>query len=196
MNINDFKQLNPFAYAVTRQSNTRHLSWMTQFDRRLQQEVIEAIGNAVAPLLAEAATQFSAAVRHEDECYLIITKSPHTVRIEEIDKDRDSKFVGLKAMLEALSRIGTAEQRQAALEMTDLIDHYKVDISERYDDETTKLDQLIQILLSAAWTARLALLSLTGTVNDLAALNQEMKHLITLRNNELATLSDCPPCCG
>ena len=38
MNINDFKQIKQFVYIVSRQSNNRHLSWMTQFKNRCQTE--------------------------------------------------------------------------------------------------------------------------------------------------------------
>ena len=192
MNAKDFKQINQFVGKFVNQSNTRHLSWMQQFGGRLQSEITEQLGASVPPLLSQAITQFQAAAAHEDDCYLIISKSDLTPQIAEIDTARDTKYVGLKSMADALIRIGTQEQQQAAQQLLDLCAHYKVDISERYDDETTKMTQLLQELQTETWTPRIAALGLTATVTELVSLNQQMKHLIELRNNDLAQVSHRP----
>ena len=189
MNAKTFKQINQFLGKFVNQSNTRHLSWIKQFGGRLQSEITEQLGEQVPPLLASAVAQYQAAAAHEDDCYLIISKSDLTPQIADADTQRDTKYVGMKTMADALSRIGTAEQQQAAPQLLDLVAHYKVDISERYDDETTKMSQLLQELQSQAWTARIELLGLTATVAELVSLNQQMKHLIELRNNDLAQVT-------
>ncbi len=189
MNIYQFKQINGFAHLVQKQSNTRHLSWIKQVGGRLQTEIIGQLGASVPALLSQAITQFQAAAAHEDECYLIISKSELTPQIAALDEERDSKYVGLKSMADALHRIGSAEQQQAAGQLIDLCAHYKVDISERYDDETTKMSQLLQELQTPAWTARIETLGLTATVGELVSLNQQIKHLIDLRNNDLAQVT-------
>ena len=89
MNAKDFKQINQFVGKFVNQSNTRHLSWMQQFGGRLQTEITEQLGASVPPLLASAITQFQAAAAHEDDCYLIISKSDLTPQIAEIDAARD-----------------------------------------------------------------------------------------------------------
>lgn len=189
MNIYQFKQINGFAHLAQKQSNTRHLSWIKQVGGRLQTEIIEQLGASVPALLSQAITQFQAAADHEDECYLIISKSELTPQIAALDEERDSKYVGLKSMADALHRIGSAEQQQAAGQLIDLCAHYKVDISERYDDETTKMSQLLQELQTPAWTARIETLGLTATVGELVSLNQQIKHLIDLRNNDLSQVT-------
>ena len=189
MTINVFKQINAFAYEVMRQSNTRHLSWIKQVGGRLQTEIIEQLGASVPALLSQAITQFQTAAAHEDECYLIISKSELTPQIAALDSERDTKYVGLKSMADALHRIGSAEQQQAAGQLIDLCAHYKVDISERYDDETTKMSQLLQELQTETWTARIETLGLTATVGELVSLNQQIKHLIDLRNNDLSQVT-------
>ena len=189
MTTDVFKQINAFAYQVMRQSNTRHLSWIQQFGGRLQTEITDQLGAQVPALLASAITQYQAAAAHEDDCYLIISKSDLTPQIAEIDAERDTKYVGMKSMADALSRIGTPEQQQAATQLLDLCAHYKVDISERYDDETTKMSQLLQELQTETWTARIESLGLTATVTELVSLNQQIKHLIELRNNDLAQVT-------
>ena len=189
MNVKTFKQINQFIGKFVNQSNTRHLSWIKQFGGRLQTEITEQLVAQVPALLASAIAQYQAAAVHEDDCYLIISKSDLTPQIAEVDSERDTKYVGLKSMADALSRIGTAEQQQAAQQLQDLVAHYKVNVSERYDDETTKMSQLLQELQSQAWTARIEALGLTATVADLVSLNQQMKHLIELRNNDLAQVT-------
>ena len=189
MNVKVFKQIGQFIGKFVNQSNTRHLSWIQQFGSRLQTEITEVLGAQVPSLLAQAITQYQAAAAHEDDCYLIISKSDLTPQIADIDAQRDTKYIGLKTMADALSRIGTAEQQQAAAQLLDLCAHYKVDVSERYDDETTKMSQLLQELQAEAWTARVETLGLTATVAELVSLNQQMKHLIELRNNDLAQVT-------
>lgn len=189
MNIYQFKQINGFAHLAQKQSNTRHLSWIKQVGGRLQTEIVGQLGASVPALLSQAVTQFQTAAAHEDECYLIISKSELTPQIAALDAERDTKYVGLKSMADALHRIGSAEQKQAAGQLIDLCAHYKVDISERYDDETTKMSQLLQELQTPAWTARIETLGLTATVGELVSLNQQIKHLIDLRNNDLAQVT-------
>ena len=188
MTTDVFKQINAFAYQVVRQSNTRHLSWQQQFAGRMQSEIITLMGVSVPPLLSAAIAQHAAATAREDECYLIIFKSIYTEQIARIDDERDTKYVGLKAMAEALSRIGTPTQQEYSNLLLDLAAHYKVDIKERYDDETTKMSQFLQVLQAPEWTPRITALGLTATVAELVSLNQQMKALIEERNNEQATL--------
>ena len=189
MKVDVFKQINAFAYQIMRQSNTRHLSWIKQFGGRLHSEIVDQLGASVPSLLTQAIAQYDGAEQREDDCYLIITKSDKTELIAQIDSERDTKFVGLKSLADALSRIGTAEQKQAAAQLLDLVAHYKVDISERYDDETTKMSQLLQELQTQTWAARVETLGLTATVTELVALNQQMKALIQERNDDLATVT-------
>ena len=189
MNSNAFRQINPFIGKYINQSNTRHLSWQKKFAGRMVSEIVTPMGASVPPLLSQAISQHAAATDHEDDCYLIIFKNDKTEIIAGLDSQRDSKYIGLKNMADALSRIGTAEQQQFALQLLDLIAHYKVDVSERYDDETTKMSQLLQVLQTSDWTARVTALGLTATVNELVSINQQMNSLINERNDELATIS-------
>ena len=94
MNIYQFKQINGFAHLVQKQSNTRHLSWIKQFGERLQTEIIGQLGASVPALLSQAIAQYQAAADHEDECYLIISKSELTPQIAALDDERDTKYVG------------------------------------------------------------------------------------------------------
>ena len=189
MDITVFSQINPFIRKVVNQSNTRHLSWMKQVQGRLQSEIVTAMGASVPQLLAQAIGQQGSTASHEDDCYLIITKSEFTPQIAELDNQRDDMWVGVKSMAEAMSRIGNAEQKQYSNQFLDLVKHYKVDISERYDDQTTKMDQFLQVVQTAEWAPRLQALGLTATIDSIGSINQQMKQLIDRRNDELATIT-------
>ena len=162
---------------------------MKQFQGRLQSEVVTAMGASVPQLLSQAISQLNAATAHEDDCYLIITKSEFTPQIADLDKQRDDMWVGVKSMAEAMSRIGNVEQKQIASQFLDLVKHYKVDISDRYDDQTTKMDQFLQVVKTAEWAPRLQALGLAATIDSISSINLQMKQLIDRRNDELATIT-------
>ena len=110
MNINVFKQINPFIRKIQAQSNNRHLSWMTQFKNRCQTEITEAMGQDAPALMRNAITQLNTAVAKEDETYLLPTYKALSEQIAELDKQRDKKYNAAKQMAQALVNIGTGDQ--------------------------------------------------------------------------------------
>lgn len=188
MNINDFKQIKQFVYIVSRQSNNRHLSWMTQFKNRCQTEITEAMGQDVPPLMAQAITQLNTAVAKEDETYLLPTYKALSEQIAELDKQRDKKYNAAKQMAQALVNIGTGEQPQYAQDLLAEIEHYRVDTSAGYAEESTQMNQLIQELLTQEWQTKLTALGLKATFDDLSALNTQMQQLIDERNDALSQI--------
>ena len=188
MNINDFKQIKQFVYIVSRQSNNRHLSWMTQFKNRCQTEITEAMGQDVPPLMAQAITQLNTAVAKEDETYLLPTYKALSEQIAELDKQRDKKYNAAKQMAQALVNIGSGEQPQYAQDLLAEIEHYRVDTSAGYAEESTQMNQLIQELLTQEWQTKLTALGLKATFDDLSALNTQMQQLIDERNDALSQI--------
>ena len=77
-----------------------------------------------------------AAVQAEDEAYRTITRSPLSDQIAEADQVRDNTFVGLRTMVEALGRVGTAAQKEAAPRVLQAMRDYQVNISEGYELES------------------------------------------------------------
>ena len=84
---------------VAKQSNTRHLSWMKQFVGRLQSEIVTPLGASVPALMSQAIAQMVSTSDHEDECYIIITKSELTPQIADLDKQRGINIVNGKKVL-------------------------------------------------------------------------------------------------
>ena len=151
-------QIPEISRLISRQKNIRHLSWMKRFLERVQQ-----ISNAPARL-ADAINALQAAVGGEDQAYLIITKSDLTAPIEEADKARDNTYSGISSMLDALSRLGTADQQQAASRVAERVAYHKVSINDRYEDESEKITQLVQDFKAGSLAADIATLGLTATV--------------------------------
>lgn len=190
MNANDFKQIKGFVHTVAKQSNTRHLSWMTQFKNRMQTEIVDVIAEDVPPLLTSAITQLNTAVEHEDQTYLLPSYKALSAQIAELDDQRDKKYAAAKQMAQALTSIGSANQQQYAQELLALIDHYAVDTKASYAEETTKMNQLIQELQSAAWQTKLTELALKTTFDDLSSINAQIQALIDERNDALSQIPE------
>ncbi len=124
MNVNDFKQINPFARIVSRQTNTRHLSWMTQFRNRVQSEITEVVGQDVPTMLASAIAQLNAAVEHEDETYMLPSFKAQSEQLMQLDKERDRKYKAAKLMVNVFA---VSEQRQGVSPYDEFIDHVNQD---------------------------------------------------------------------
>ena len=171
-------QIPEISRLISRQKNIRHLSWMKRFLERVQQ-----ISNAPARL-ADAINALQAAVGGEDQAYLIITKSDLTAPIEEADKARDNTYSGISSMLDALSRLGTADQQQAASRVAERVAYHKVSINDRYEDESEKITQLVQDFKAGSLAADIATLGLTATVNQLEQQNQQVISLMKQRQTD------------
>lgn len=188
MNVNDFKQINGFSHTVAKQSNNRHLSWITQFKNRCQTEITEALGQDAPALIRNAITQLNTAMAKENETYLLPTYKALSEQIAELDKQRDKKYNAAKQMAQALVNIGTGDQPQYAQDLMAEIEHYRVDVSAGYAEESTQMNQLIQELQTEQWQTKLTALGLKATFDDLSALNTQMQQLIDERNDALSQI--------
>ena len=180
-----FKQINPFIAKVRTQMHIRHLSWMKRFDSCVGACVTE-LGLDVAVKVRHAYEALHAAVEHEDQMYLVIQESALTATIEEWNQKRDNTYVGIRTMVEALGRIGTAAQKDAAANVLNRMNHYKVDTHERYADESEKISQLIQYLQAQPLSADVETLGLTAQVATLKTENETTEQYLALRQEERA----------
>ena len=131
-------------------------------------------------------TALVAAVQAEDEAYRTITRSPLSEQIAEADQVRDNTFVGLRTMVEALGRVGTAAQKEAAPRVLQAMRDYQVNISEGYELESTHIAQLIQQLEVQPLSDDCTTLSITALVGQLKTENQQVQTLIAQRNEQQA----------
>ena len=186
--MSNFKQIKSILGTLKDQKNVRHLSFLKRFTKRMQNNVVESLGANCPQKLQKAYQLLAQKVVSEDEVYLVSQKSELTAQIDDWDKKRDNTYVGIRTLAEALQRIGTAEQQEAAAKVLGRIGQHKIDVNERYEDEGEKLEQLVQDLQGPLATETAAL-GLTAQVATLKEQNDQTEHYLELRQNERADQS-------
>ena len=181
-----FKQIEPFVGKMQRAPHAAHLSWMQRFQERVQTLIVTELGQDCPAMIVSQNTALVAAVQAEDEAYRTITRSPLSDQIAEADQVRDNTFVGLRTMVEALGRVGTAAQKEAAPRVLQAMRDYQVNISEGYELESTHIAQLVQQLELQPLSDDCTTLSITALVSQLKTENQQVQTLIAQRNEQQA----------
>ena len=181
-----FKQINAFINKANHAPHAAHLSWMQRFQERVGTLIVTELGEDCPARIASQNTALVAAVQAEDEAYRTITRSPLSDQIAEADQVRDNTFVGLRTMVEALGRVGTAAQKEAAPRVLQAMRDYQVNISEGYELESTHIAQLIQQLEVSPLADDCTTLAVTALVGQLKTENQQVQTLIAQRNEQQA----------
>jgi len=181
-----FKQIGPFISRVERVSNAAHLSWMKKFTDRVGTLIVTEQGVDCPAMIRHAHEDLAAAVQVEDDCFRIVTRSALTEQIQQADQVRDNTFVGLRTMVEALARVGTAAQKDAATRVLQTIRDYHVSTTDGYELETTNIEQLIQVLEAQPLAGDCTTLAITALVAQLKTENQLVGTLIAQRSEEQA----------
>ena len=181
-----FKQINAFINKANHAPHAAHLSWMQRFQERVQTLIVTEMGEDCPAMIVSQNTALVAAVQAEDEAYRTITRSPLSDQIAEADQVRDNTFVGLRIMVEALGRVGTAAQKEAAPRVLQAMRDYQVNISEGYELESTHIAQLIQQLEVQPLADDCTTLAVTALVSQLKTENQQVQTLIAQRNEQQA----------
>ena len=181
-----FKQINAFASKFERVGHAAHLSWMQRFQERVQSLIVTELGQDCPAMIISQNTALVAAVQAEDEAYRTITRSPLTEQIAEADQLRDNTYIGLRTMVEALGRVGTAAQKDAAPRVLQAMRDYQVSTSENYELESTHIAQLVQQLEVQPLSDDCTTLAITSLVGQLKTENQQVQTLIAQRNEQQA----------
>lgn len=181
-----FKQINAFINKASHAPHAAHLSWMQRFQERVGTLIVTELGQDCPAMIVSQNTALAAAVQAEDEAYRTITRSPLSDQIAEADQVRDNTFVGLRTMVEALGRVGTAAQKEAAPRVLQAMRDYQVNISEGYELESTHIAQLIQQLEVSPLADDCTTLAVTALVSQLKTENQQVQTLIAQRNEQQA----------
>ena len=181
-----FKQIEPFVGKMQRAPHAAHLSWMQRFQERLQTLIVTELGEDCPAMITSQNTALVAAVQAEDEAYRTITRSPLTEQIAEADQVRDNTYIGLRTMVEALGRVGTAAQKEAAPRVLQAARDYQVSVTESYELESTHIMQLIQQLEVQPLSDDCTTLGITPLVGQLKTENQQVQTLIAQRNEQQA----------
>ena len=181
-----FKQIEPFVGKMQRAPHAAHLSWMQRFQERVQTLIVTELGEDCPAMVTSQNTALVAAVQAEDEAYRTITRSPLTEQIAEADQVRDNTYIGLRTMVEALGRVGTAAQKEAAPRVLQAARDYQVSVTESYELESTHIAQLIQQLEVQPLSDDCTTLGITPLVSQLKTENQQVQTLIARRNEQQA----------
>ena len=181
-----FKQINAFINKASHAPHAAHLSWMQRFQERVGTLIVTELGQDCPAMIVSQNTALVAAVQAEDVAYRTITRSPLSDQIAEADQVRDNTFVGLRTMVEALGRVGTAAQKEAAPRVMQAMRDYQVNISEGYELESTHIAQLIQQLEVQPLADDCTTLAVTPLVGQLKTENQQVQTLIAQRNEQQA----------
>ena len=102
------------------------------------------------------------------------------------DQVRDNTYIGLRTMVEALGRVGTAAQKDAAPRVLQAMRDYQVSTSENYELESTHIAQLVQQLELQPLSDDCTTLAITALVSQLKTENQQVQTLIAPRNEQQA----------
>ena len=181
-----FHQINAFVNKASHAPHAAHLSWMQRFQERVQTLIVTELGEDCPAMIISQNTALVAAVQAEDEAYRTITRSPLTEQIAEADQVRDNTYIGLRTMVEALGRVGTAAQKEAAPRVLQAMRDYQVSTSENYELESTHIAQLVQQLEVQPLSDDCATLAITSLVSQLKTENQQVQTLIAQRNEQQA----------
>lgn len=181
-----FHQINAFINKASHAPHAAHLSWMQRFQERVQSLIVTELGQDCPAMITSQNTALVAAVQAEDEAYRTITRSPLTEQIAEADQVRDNTYIGLRTMVEALGRVGTAAQKDAAPRVLQAMRDYQVSVTENYELESTHIAQLIQQLEVQPLSDDCATLGITSLVGQLKTENQQVQTLIAQRNEQQA----------
>lgn len=181
-----FKQINAFINKANHAPHAAHLSWMQRFQERVGTLIVTELGQDCPAMVISQNTALVAAVQAEDEAYRTITRSPLSEQIAEADQVRDNTFVGLRTMVEALGRVGTQAQKEAAPRVLQAMRDYQVNISEGYELESTHIAQLIQQLEVSPLADDCTTLAVAALVSQLKTENQQVQTLIAQRNEQQA----------
>lgn len=181
-----FHQINAFINKANHAPHAAHLSWMQRFQERVGTLIVTELGEDCPAMITSQNTALVAAVQAEDEAYRTINRSPLSEQIAEADQVRDNTFVGLRTMVEALGRVGTAAQKEAAVRVLQAMRDYQVNISEGYELESTHIAQLIQQLEVSPLADDCTTLAVTALVGQLKTENQQVQTLIAQRNEQQA----------
>ena len=181
-----FKQIEPFVGKMQRAPHAAHLSWMQRFQERVGTLIVTELGQDCPAMIISQNTALVAAVQAEDEAYRTINRSPLSDQIAEADTVRDNTFVGLRTMVEALGRVGTQAQKEAAPRVLQAMRDYQVNISEGYELESTHIAQLIQQLEVSPLSDDCTTLAVSALVAQLKTENQQVQTLIAQRNEQQA----------
>jgi len=158
-----------------------HFTEMEAFNTRLQ-------AAAFTPAkLTQLTKQFAEALAEEDKYLKQTIASAYSRQLADTDAERDRVYMLLKQTVNLWAASSFDEQATAAGTLKRIVDIYKVDIHDQYDQETGLLTNLITDLELPANAAHVQTLGLSAALTKLKEYNEQMKTLMASRADERST---------
>ena len=147
-----------------------------------------ARAKASTPLMTKLGTEIGAwesSMQAFDVAFRRATTAGQTKVVETLDDERDTLYTGLNGTVNNATKSPIAGQKAAATELLEPFKRYDVKTGGEYQQETMRLDQLCQDLLTN-YSSQLTALGITAWVEALQAKNQEFQAAMIARTNEQA----------
>ena len=147
-----------------------------------------ARAKASTPLMTKLGTEIGAwesSMQAFDVAFRRATTAGQTKVVETLDEERDTLYTGLNGTVNNATKSPIAGQKAAATELLEPFKRYDVKTGGEYQQETMRLDQLCQDLLTN-YSSQLTALGITAWVEALQSKNQEFQAAMIARTNEQA----------
>lgn len=181
----DVKQVNQFLSEISHLSHAKHLSYMLRIEDRARNYLYTPLGEDFPENFKTLYFDLRSAVNGEDSAFKAQRGSDYTAQIKEADDIRDNTLSGIRSMLDALSRIGTDEQKAAVVKVQKQLDLYKLKSTDSYEEEGIKIQQFCADC-KRSYQLELALkaLNLYDQMKTLDEQNETCRKLVNQRNEE------------
>ena len=123
--------------SVGRMNNGAHYLYTVDFYSRIDADT------AVKGKLTEVLPAYKQAIDNEDIALKISQKSLNSDKIDEYDKQRDTLFMAIKAVVKAQMSVADPGVHDAAVKINQLIIDYKLNVRGQLDKETGLLINII-----------------------------------------------------
>ena len=165
--------------AIASLQNHEHYGFVTEVKLAIEQANIDSL----ATLLAK----FTPLVEEENKSLEIVANSEHTHRLKELDRNRDNMFRGLSACVNEASYSPTKDEKEAATLIKILLKRYGNIISESFESQHSKTENLIQDLRSEKYAEASKKIGLVRWVNWLEQAETTFMELYRTRRDERAS---------
>ena len=129
-----------------------------------------------------AVDKLEKALAEEERCMRLSKKSMTTNDIKDVDRERDSLFVGFKAAVRSFLRISIPEMKQAATELHQRIKESRINPRAQLERETANITVLIEDC-EGRFAPQVAKLGLQAYVEALKSANCKVEELLLSRIN-------------
>ena len=123
--------------SVGRMNNGAHYLYNVDFYSRIDADT------AVKGKLTEVLPAYKQAIDNEDIALKISQKSLNSDKIDEYDRQRDTLFMAIKAVVNAQLSVADPDIHDAAVKVNQLIKDYKLNVRGQLDKETGLLINII-----------------------------------------------------